>query len=114
MIFVQLFRNRHLSQEKQVLSTAIPLFPALPATYIRENRGKKRVFEMQSEMFKAAVATVSVHSIVISSLNSDGRQESAILLQLDSVYRHMAEDGFQRNLNIAGSGFIFQGPRFAL
>lgn len=61
-----------------------------------------------------AIDSISAHSIGISLLNSDGLQESRSSLQLDGVYRHMAEDGFQRNLNIAGSGFIFQGPKFAL
>lgn len=61
-----------------------------------------------------AIDSISALSIVIFFLNSDGLQESISSLQLDSVYRHMAEDGFQRNLNIAGSGFILQGPKFAL
>lgn len=75
---------------------------------------RKKVLEMCSKTHKLAVDTTSVHGIVISSLNSDGLWESTILLQLGSAYRHMAEDGFQRNLDIAGSGFIFQGPRSAL
>lgn len=61
-----------------------------------------------------AIDSISALSIVIFLLNSDGLQESISSLQLDSVYRHMAEDGFQRNLNIAGSGFILQGLKFAL
>lgn len=61
-----------------------------------------------------AIITVSAHSIVISLLNTAGFQESINSLQLDKAYRPVAEDGFQRNLNIAGSGFIFQGPKFAL
>jgi len=65
-------------------------------------------------MFKTAIDCISAQSFVISLLKSYGLQESTSSLQLASVYRHMAEDGFQRNLNIAGSGFIFQGPKFAL
>lgn len=65
-------------------------------------------------MFKMAIDYISAHGIVISLLNSDGLQESISSLQLDSVYRHMAGDGFQRNLNIAGNGFILQGLKFAL
>lgn len=65
-------------------------------------------------MYKIAIISVSAHSIVISLLNTDGLQESINSLLLDNVYRPIAVDGFQRNLNIAGSGFIFQGPKFAL
>lgn len=78
------------------------------------NREKIRSTQHLHEMYKMAIISVSAHSILISLLNTDGLQESINSLQLDNVYRPMAEDGFQRNLNIAGSGFIFQGPKFVL
>lgn len=78
------------------------------------HRERIRSTQYLNEMYKIAIVSVSAHSIVISLLNTDGFQEAIYSLQLDNVYRPVAEDGFQRNLNTAGSGFIFQGPKFAL
>lgn len=78
------------------------------------HRERIRSPQYLNEMYKMAIISVSAHSIFISLLNTDGFQELVNSLQLDNVYRPMAEDGFQWNLNIAGSGFIFQGPKFAL
>lgn len=78
------------------------------------HRERIRSIQYLSEMYKMAIISVSAHNVVISLLNTDGFQESINSLQLDNVYRPMEEDGFQRNSNIAGSGFIFQGPKFAL